>query len=397
MVNLRTLGGVVLGASVVAAGMVSARGMGQHFPDRPGQWEYRAISEPGKEFGLSVEQNRTFTAKVNSIASIVRETSVFNPPLGFQARARADYFTVDCLYHPCAGQPARAALSVILYYFVEANGKVAWGGEANTSFEMRLNDPPHFFGRRYSLWYEGLRLSDGREICFEPHETGRVAGAPVYDGNLIVIATRGRPAWVPVTRGDYLTALIALRQEDLRKAEAGVAKLQARDAYDQWLADRPKRLEAAEAMYQQLKKTDPAKAEQMRVKMEQMEAEIGARLKASRLAPAGPDKALEYLRTATTALQRERARMTPAERDSPAWLRRSSDLGSGLAPARDPAARPLVAVNPGVLDRARPATDIQLVTVLFAFGGFSESHIGYRRLLEAQKGIDWKRIAALVE
>jgi hypothetical protein len=384
---------------VIGSAKPGLAGNGEFYPDRPGEWQHKTVFGAAPSFGLTSKQLSPFIDEMNLIASIVSAAKVFSPPLGFQARARSELFDIDCQNRSCAGQPARGRLEVVLYYFMEDDGKPAWGGEANSSFELRINDPFHPFGRRYSLWYDGLWLPDEREIFFSPQETGRIAGFPLYDNNLLVFTGKGHPAWIPVSREQYLTALIALRQGDLEKSEKNVAKLQNNSAYRSWSADRPERLKRYEAAYQQMKKINPVEAEKLREKVQQLEDEMEAQLNTGGES-SGKDanKGLEILRNNITKMKKELVLMTSSERAAPAWILPHADaLGSGLVPAHSSGGRLLVTANPDLFIGSRPATDIQMVSVLFDFSGLSNSHIGYKRLEESLYGIDWNRIATFVK
>ncbi|MDD2539783.1 MAG: hypothetical protein PHH28_01915 [Desulfuromonadaceae bacterium] len=366
-----------------------------YFPDKQGEWQYRPASGYGTSYGLTTKQTRSFNDRLNAIERIVGEAGVFNPPLGFQARARSEIFEAGCAESSCKGKPVRGRLTVILYYFVEHDGEAAWGGEANTSFELRTNDRLHVFGRRYSLSYEGLRLPDGREIFFSPQETARVAGFPVYDGNLLIFTSKAREVWIPLTREQYLKALISLRQQELSKAEEDSAKLKSSDPYRDWLSKRPQRLKDNERAYQRLKKIDPVRAEKLRATLQQTEDEMGTRLKNSVPVSASSEIGFEFFKERIETLKNELAAMTPTERKTQARIINDHNLGSGLVAAQSSEGRLLVTLNPDYFDSSRPATDIQLVSVLFDFEGPSTTHIGNKRLSEALFGIDWTRIAVI--
>ena len=384
-----------LSAVVLSAGFLHADE--KDYPDQPGEWKYTSSRNDAGMFGLTPEQNRKFMEKVDGLAAVLRETRVFNPPLGFQARARGEYFTDHCSGRSCVGKPVQARLSVIFYYFVEgAKGQPAWGGEVNTSAELLLNDPLHVLSSNFSLWSGGLWLPDGREISLEPHETGQLAGFPLYAlGNdvLLVMTGKGRSCWVPVTRGQYLGALLADRAAT--RDQAAAARKTAKDPYQEWLSDRPARLKRCEDAYQQAKKIDPVKAEALRAQFQKMEAGMEAGLKASSgsLQQEGPDSS----ETMYEELRSELAGMTPEVSAQPAWYRKPEDSGSGLVPPGTSQAERLVALNPVYFLRSRPATDLQLISVRFYFGATSTQNIGNQKLQEFLTTADWKRIATFLD
>jgi hypothetical protein len=288
-----------------------------------------------------------------------------------------------------------AQVVLILYYFVEEKGKPAWGGEANTSAEIRVNDLLATLGSDYDLGYEGLPLPDGRHISLMPTKTGEVAGFPLYDDTRLILAKGNRPVWVPVTRAQYLAALIHFREDELARAEQRGAQA---DPYREWASKREERRKTQQQVYQSLKTSDPAKAEEFVRTAQQRESEMEANLKSSASVFAGTSASLQPLRNSLAALRAELAAMPVGERASQAWWGgHLGDLDSSLVPAGTPNAKPLVAVNPDFFDRSRLRTDWQLITVTFSWEGLPPEHIGAKRLHEFRQSTDWKRVAALMD
>jgi hypothetical protein len=371
----------------LACAGVQAQDAPGSFARLAGEWKLAQSHDQAAALGLKPGQDRQFMARLEEIASLWRAMPVFSPPLGFQARARSEYLRPN---EPCGGCPVQARLALLFYYFTEgADGKPVWGGEANTSLELRVNDPLHALSSTYSLWYGGLAMADGREIHTEPPETGRIAGHPLYHDDLLVFSRNGAPCWVPVTRGQFLDALISLREAEYRKhaADLGAAK----DPYQTWLAERPARQAEQAAALRHL---GPAQAEAMRAQFRQLEAGIEAGL---RSAPAAPGiAALAPLKDFNERLRAERAGLG-ASAAQPAWYRNPEAGASGLVAAGSPGAVPLVAVNPAWADRSRPGSEFQLITVLFYFEGSSPANLGNQRLREFLTSADWGRIAARVQ
>jgi hypothetical protein len=371
--------------------LVRAQEESKSFPDKVGEWKYLSNRNTGNLFGLSSDQSRGFMAKVDAIASTWHETQVFNPPLGFEARARGE---IRCDDGSCRGKPVQARLSAIFYYFVEGpDGRPSWGGEVNTSAELCINQPRHALSSKYSLWYEGLWLPDGREIAREPRATRQVAGFPLYDDELLLFSREGLPCWVPVSRAQFLEALIALREGEYAKQIAEIKAIA--DPYQTWVAERPARLARCEEACRQLQKSDPAKADELRAQFRKMEAAMEAGLKA---APAAiKPEALEPLRERNQRLRAERAALTPAELEQPAWYLPPDAYSSGLVPANTLNAQRLVTLNPSLFASTRPATDIQFISVRFLLEGLSPRNIGHQRLQAFLATADWQRVAAFID
>jgi hypothetical protein len=191
-----------------------------------------------------------------------------------------------------------------------------------------------------------------------------------------------------------------VRAAEIQKMEADVATLAAADPYATWLAERPMRLKNQEEAYQRIKKTDPDQAEALRAQMQKMETEIEARLKKTDVKPtADTAKSLQMLRDGEAAARRKLEALTLEQRKMPAFYERDEwALGDGLVLARTPESHALVVVNPALYDRARPASDIQVIVVRFVdFGGLPVDHIGRVRLLTLRDTMDWPAVAAVMK
>jgi hypothetical protein len=121
MRNMRRIIGIWLGVmlAVTAGNAADDSVEGYFFPDKAGAWEYKLFSNAvlqfhGKDLGCKVGPDKPFCDKVQLIFDVARANPVFNPPLGFQARAMTAWAST--------GLPAGARLSadfqVIFYYFV---------------------------------------------------------------------------------------------------------------------------------------------------------------------------------------------------------------------------------------------------------------------------------------
>jgi len=342
-------------------------GQSVYFPDRPGHWD-QTIGAPAG-------------SPITAIAGILRDTKVFHPPLGFEARLKQN----------------GARLDLMFYYFVAgAKGAPAWGGEANTMAEFEWNDLSATLGQDYDLWAEGLPLPDGRRISILPRQTAEFGGFPLYDNRRLIVTRSKRPWWTPVTRQQYLLALIARREEQANETPA------VRDPYTEWASHRQERRTQREAAYAALKQRSPEQAEQFRQKAEQMEAEIGSKLQAARTAQAGA-ATVNPMRQQAAALRQELAGLSPSARAGQAYWGGMNDTLSGLVAEGSPNSRPLVAVNPGFFDGSLPRGAMQILTVYFAWadpsreGPAAATHIGDRRLYEFLREADWKRLAAVLE
>ncbi len=395
---------VTLLLSTATSAQAPARSVRGFYPELTGEWAQTLDLAAPAEYQLSSAQAQTFARRLGQLASILREARVFNPPLGFQPRLRERFwFPGRCLAAAdrCSGMPVQAQIGMTFYYFIEEGGKPNWGGEANTSADIWVNDLLATLGRNYDLGYEGLPLPDGRRISYLPRKSGEIAGFPVYEDRTLVVTNGRRPVWVPVTRDQYLLATIQWREQELARTQSRPGSS---DQYRQWESQREERRKTREQMYRKLKATDPAAAEKMLRQSLDMEARMEAALKSS-ATNADPGLAsLKPLRDTLDALRAQRAALSPAERAEQACLAgrvdqpaTALDLERRLVPATTEGARPLVAINPDFFDRTRPRADWQLITVTVNTGGLPRDHIGVKRLFEFRESVDWKRVAALLD
>lgn len=375
------------------------------FPDVPGRWEQSINLSYAADYGISAEDSRLLGKKLESLAAIVSQAGVFNPPLGFMPRLGARFLPPSiCPQKECPRWPAAAEATVMIYYFIgrHANGEYRWGGEANTSANISLN----YLGR--TLWYtrhEQYQMPDGRYIFYTPQKTAEVAGFPLYDNSALILTRGARPYWVPVTCEQFLIAAIRFYEAALAKSKESLDRIPS-DLYQEWIQGKEERRRVREQSYAAVKKMDPAKAEQFRKLSEDMEAGMEAKMKAM-----APDVARikadddSHDRKMIDSLRKELAGMSSAKRNSQAWRGRIDEkeflsrggFHSELVPAGTADAGPLVAINPDFFDKSLPRSAIQVITVDLAPGGHSETFIGVQRLREMLATTDWNKVAGLLE
>ena len=391
-------------ALLLAASLLQQDGL---FPDKPGAWEQRL--DPGvlSEYAVSPTAARAFNARMAGLADVLHAAGTFHPPLGFQPRLRTRWWgPQECTTGAvsCRDRPVQAQVTLLFYYFVEgADGQPSWGGEANTSVEIRVNDLDHTFvaaGTYDVIGAPYLWLPDRRRIYNTPRKTGEIDGFPVYDTLVAVISKGSRPWWVPVTREEYVASLIRFNEGELARYAGRAAS--PNDPYAKWVSEREQRRRTREKAYAQLKATSPAKAEEFLRTSLKMEEGMEAALKRASAAPAPVSDGAKLYRDIIAALKAELAAMSPAERRSQAWrLRREDTMAdiyrSHLVAAGTEGARALISTNPDFFDRSRPRSDWQIVTVELDWRSHSFSFLAVRRLFEFMEATDWRRTAALMD
>lgn len=378
------------------------------FPDKPGDWQYDfRRADSARSVGLAPAATQAFLDKLDGIMAVLAASPVFHPPLGFVARASTEAGRT-CNGEPwsnCSDGPAYGRLTIMFFYFVTGEGgRPSWGGEANASVHVEINNPRGEAGERFCLAAGHAALPDGRRFCGKPREFERIGGVPVYgapagstaDVNVgferLILARPGLPLWVPVSRQEYLEGMLRVREAELSGLGNEIAGRT--DPYAAWLADKPARLQRVEQSYQAMKRVDAAKAEEFRRLSEQMEAEGEIQLKSA--PPVDDSNPLAALQASAATIRAELERMSPEDRASQAYWARPPDddpLGSGLVPAGTHDAPPLVAVNPALLDQSRPPEEVQVISVTSSYDG---SWLVDKRVYDFLRSVDWNRVATFI-
>jgi hypothetical protein len=375
------------------------------FPNKPGEWAYAPNTAKVSAVRLGATAARDLAAKMEGIMTELAASPVFHPPLGFQAKARTQYNGRVCAdpggsSGMCAEGPADASNDITFYYFLdEGDGKASWGGEANSSVRVSINGLAGALGGPGAPADGSALLPDGRQIVLCPKKVGDLDGVPllesVHGSWSMTIARPGLPLWLPVSRQEYLAALIRALEKSLPAIKADMTNTQ--DPYAAWLAERPQREKGIRDSYEAMKKTDAAQAEQFLEMSERMDAATGEQLKAMRTTSVDTG-GLRPMEAAIETFKEEIARMSEEDRELPAYYvhpdeSRDGPFGSGLVPEGTPDAIQLVAVNPELVDRSRPPEEIQLITVSPIFDG---SRVSNARLDEFLRTVQWSRVASFV-
>jgi hypothetical protein len=420
--RIRSIAQTVLIAGCLAGGLAAQT---RYVPDKVGKWtlERHDYQIAMVQAGFSAAEKSRFDAKISELITAIQQSKTFNPPMGIEPYMYANDERFDepdqCENQPCVHHPPAYALNIQLrYYLLLENGQV--GLQKFTDYEawVHVNNLTDTLGDM--PWAERIRLPDGRQIHYMLHATpASVGGFPVYEhrsGDMKLILTkRNRAPWVPVTREQLVLALIRER-ERLNAPLAAAMKSTpppCTTAYNEWISHRDERRKTTEEVYQVTKKTDPAGAERYRTDMEKLEADMPAQLKASQAlceaqrrqaaqqAPeqVSPDRTVKPLRA-------ELARMTPAERASPAWYDKESEGpdASGLVAPGAPRAEELVTTNPDFFDRSLPLSDMQIISVdISYYPAVGPDHANLRqedlpnwRLYEFLTTTDWQQVVALL-
>jgi hypothetical protein len=215
---------------------------------------------------------------------------------------------------------------------------------------------------------------------------------------------------MPVTREQFVMVLISERERLMAHQAEEDKKLPPCDkAYKDWISGAEERRQINERAYQTLKQSNPAEAERFRTSVDKTEADMPAGLKKNQ-ALCEADRKWHAEHAADEVLERYRAelaRMTPAERASPAWYDKLAEgpEASGLVAPDAPRAVELVTTNPDFYDRSRPRTDFQVISVDIEYGptvgadhaNLCRDDLPDWRMYEFLTTTDWQRVAALLD
>jgi hypothetical protein len=318
-----------------------------------GSWEFRADysnSHALQVFKPTPAETKAMAAHTDSLAALVGASKIFNPPLGFQARARARHYPLWCeLNHNCTAGPPVPEFELDFFPFNGINkrtGRPDWGGEVFSNVTFWINDTASALPRDCFGAGTPYRMTDRRKICLQPAESRRLAGRyPVFFEKGIETSAlmNGRPVCAPVTAEEFLEAIIGSR----------LARLDDQD--------------------KNYGRKDPGRPASERVLVD--------------------------------PIRRELAALKPGQRRLQAWYlapqATPTGLPSGLVPPGTASAKPVITENPNYFDRACPPSEIQLITVTFLYYFLVDkpaesSFLGNRRLWEFSNAADWPRIAGLV-
>jgi hypothetical protein len=261
---------------------------------------------------------------------------------------------------------------------------------------------------------EPLGADGGPSLIRGYRQTGSFRGHPIYDGQCVFITRNGLPPLIPVTRERYLREKIArARRDSARFADEQKASgnTTTSDSYAQYLRDKAKREADMMAVYNRIKKTDPAAAKEFIAGWRKGEAENERQIKATN-GGATTDAEIANARASATAelgqaIQKVRDQldaMTPAERTDPALI---VDLGVGqtrLANDDDSDTTPLMQINPAAYNRALGLDVPQVVSVCLPGlqSGFDREDRNWtprmaRLTAGIRDGFDWAALEGLVK
>jgi hypothetical protein len=211
---------------------------------------------------------------------------------------------------------------------------------------------------------------DGGPPVIVQRATGQFHGHPVYDGNCVLLTSRSAPPVLPVTQARYLgLEILHYRVEMARHGAQHDSMTGGGSELQRFLRERPKREADMHATYLEMKKSNPAVAEQMLDASKQAEAQQEAALRSAE--SSGAESNLQTIMANASAMEQHRidslqaklAAMSLAQRARQAMVVERASNDTSLAEDGEEGAIPLVSPNPAFFDRALGATAVQSIVV----------------------------------
>lgn len=339
-------------------------------------WYPFALTDP---YGLTATETKAMNQAMQQVADFLLAQPAVSPPRGFMANG--DMRIVEsslCPKAPCRNVPIPGWVEMRFFECIEFEGKPLCGGRAaefGNSVDVWINTPAvaHLEVDPHRQLFDNTR---GPTLLRQTKNYGEIQGLTWYGESrggfdYLVAARSPKPFFLPVNQETYVPMLI--RYWEKKEAEL-VADSQKKNpyaddaAYQKWLAQRGELLRQAKAFCELLRKGgNPKEADECLRKVEKNDEETGKNLKmmiesakkSDTQMAVGISDALQDVRDVLDRLRMQQANMTPAER------RTQARWDSSLKFSDDLEGRPLVMVNPEIIDRTLPRTAVQLIVVSF--------------------------------
>lgn len=404
-------------ASLLCPELSSAGECGEfvYLYDNPGKVK-ASVTKGGYEkyYRMTKAEDAAFNANLERILDVILEQPHLKPPRGVELRGwLRNWNSASCPPNgPCRGVPVNGQGVLFFHFLFEGKeGKAVPIIATDITMDLRINDLEQAIGY-YASFGDGIRDSAGRKLKVLPPRQGELNGAHYFtDGRtgLLVVSRGDRPWWAPVSKEEYLKAMIRGIEKEMAKMEP-VSSTPSSDLYRKWLADKPKRDKEAQEVYRGLKKSNPAAAEEIMAQARKMETEMTERFREEseseaaqgprQVEPVGYEDRLQLFRETLGA-------MTPAERAAPAYyLDNGNPLEPQLAPAGSDEGQPIVVINPDYFDKKLPRTAIQLMAIRYSGEWVSNPdwkstcdgrHPSYLLMHQVVNKTDWGKIKAFME
>lgn len=205
----------VIGFALLCEGVFVHNGAAQDLPNHVGTWRYHD-NTGGNVMPMTKAEAASLRTGLKTIGDIIGATPIASPPTGFDAKVMYSLGTYGAC-HGCAAAHLPTWMPVLIwpYGISPVTGKPEADGVEPPTLYVAINDPESAY-HSYKLSYEGLFDANGVELFIEPRQAGSINGAPLYENIVVIIKRSAKPLWIPVTREEYLRALI--RREETNES-----------------------------------------------------------------------------------------------------------------------------------------------------------------------------------
>jgi hypothetical protein len=356
-----TLIALCLSASVTLVGQVRYRPT-ETGPWRP--WSFTAVDAARQSRGATPVELRTFQARLQELAAIVKRAPGVSPPVGFAGELWGSLTSYDAETRqtPGRGVPLAGTLSFGAFPLVEftRGGRLVnedlKGGETEL-LQFQVNElGGHMYGTTRPDGWGEVQL----DAFVEPATGAAVAGLQRI-GDVFVVRKNSKPLWVPLPLADALKPIATTRRTAFEQARDSYAKALAEFA--EWKS--PASRAARRSDWQNTAASMPNGAEFL-ANMEKTDPQIEAAT-AARLAPGASDE--QAVRQAERELQEIDgivAGLSPGARNGPSCYDQSASRLADRFRARAgaPAAcRALVRPNAEYFDATLPRSTPQVLMI----------------------------------
>lgn len=343
-------------------------------------WWPRFVANAGGNT-LSAADRATVEARLGAIEALMRKTPYATP----RGMAVQPWFS----YHEMTNRTELYTYGFVLATF----GRCSKYDEGGAHLLLDINPKP-------MAWSEGDRpMPDegGDGLYTERVRTPALFGTTATfgrfqdentEGVYLLFTTGGQSPTVPVTREEYLRAVIfSLEGKNGEKVKTAAA-IVSKTPYERWMEEAPERKTRHEELYAIVAKTDPSQAAKMRADMEKAElAETEKLKKGDAYERAQLGKNLAGLTAMGDRYRAQIAAMTPAERTSPAFV-----VGLDLVSAGTPDAHAIVRKDPTFYRAASSPLEPRAILVRMPNARKDDRS----QQAELYKQLDWAAIKKMV-
>ncbi len=340
---------------------------------------------------LSAADKAIVVRRLAAIERILLEVPELAHPDGFEIRSRME-----------GGAPTGPGNVVSYRYSLWIAAPVWKGNEGCACLEVVINPP----GKALNLWGQPSTIRDAQgDLLYVEDEIGEpVSGSTLGYGNLseterswrmVLLSVDGVSPWIPVSRQEYLEALIFDWEGKDGEKVKGLQESLQKTRYQQWVEGAPTRKKTREAIVAGVRAVNPARADSTLKELEDAERSVTEQLEAAEAQDREQAARTEAQGMPGDPIRAQLAAYTPAERELPAWTFPSLSLAS-LGP-RAPGKVRIVRRNPDFYRARHSRLEPRGIMVRFTASMTGHRPPVQRALWRAYQTLDWPALIRMLE